>query len=122
MSFRDLFLMQEDDEEESASLGEALDALAGKWPDGAIFSAAAVSRVINDQSEYVPDFERQASASLREFFFPILPPNQTATVKATGKRMKKHLGEPVRRGERTLTLKADKDQTTNDLRYRVMVR
>jgi len=113
ISFRNLFLSQEEDDEESASLADALAALAATdWPqpDGAPkkagpFQAADLARRLNDQSEYRIDAEKERVATLREFLFPTAPPNQTVTAKAVGKRLKRHIGEPVKRGDRTLILK-----------------
>ena len=101
-----MFLSQEEDEEESASLADALAALADtEWPqpDGAprkagAFQAADLARMVNDQSEYRLDEERQRAATVREFLFPTTPPGQTVTAKAVGKRLKRHIGEPVKRG------------------------
>ncbi len=117
ISFRDLFLSQEEDDEESASLADALASLAATdWPQlggapnkGGPFHAAALARVLNDQSEYRIDAEKERVATLREFLFPTAPPNQTVTAKAVGKRLKRHVGEPVKRGDCTLILKEWRD-------------
>jgi len=113
LDFQELFLSQEADEEESASLADALAALAAnEWPqpNGApkktgAFQAADVARIVNDQSDYRLEDERQCSATVREFLFPTAPPGQTVTAKSVGKRLKRHIGEPVRQGDRTLILK-----------------
>ncbi len=107
--FRDLFLEQEQDDEETASLADVLDALAGKWPDCRIFHSNDVGRVINDQSDYRTEAEKQAAQTIREFLFPNLPPGHTVTAKAIGKRLKRYVGDPVRYGARTLVLKSQPD-------------
>ena len=116
INFRDLFLSQEEEDEETASLADALAALAAiEWPQdkgpkkAGPFQAAHLARVLNDQSEYRLDDERERAAMLREFLFPNLPSAQIATPKATGNRLKRHIGEPVRQGERTLILKEWRD-------------
>jgi hypothetical protein len=112
-----LFLSQEEDDEESASLADALAALdATKWtqPDQqpnkrGLFQAADVAKAVNDQSEYRLDEDKERAATVREFLFPKEPPGQTVTAKAVGKRLKPHIGEPVRQGDRTLILKEWRD-------------
>jgi hypothetical protein len=115
LDFQELFLSQEEDEEESASLADALVALDGEWPGGnrgeeaTKFQAADVTRKVNNQSEYTIDAERQRNVTVREFLFPNTPPGQTVTAKAVGKRLKRHIGEPVMQGGRTLILKEWRD-------------
>lgn len=116
LDFADLFLSQEQDDEENASLADALAALdANEWPqDNAPkkrgpFQASDLAKVINDQSEYRTDAERDRSAILREFLFSTTPAGQIVTAKAVGKRLKRHVGEPVKHGDRTLVLKEWRD-------------
>jgi hypothetical protein len=109
ISFRDLFIEQEQDEEESASLADALDAMDREWPNETLFQSADVAKLINDQSDLRITDQIQRSATLREFLFPQLPQNQTATAKATGKRLKRHIGDPVQHGNHTLILKEYRD-------------
>ena len=122
ISFKNLFLSQEQDDEESASLADALIALVAKWPGQTKFKATDVERMVNDHSEFASDDERERCATLREFLFPTLPPNQIVTAKATGKRLKRHIGEPVKAGDTTLILKAEPDTHTNALAYFVEAR
>ena len=117
LDFKDLFLAQEEDEEEGASLADALAAMADtKWPqaDGSPkatgpFQAAHMARMVSDQSEYRLDDERERAAIVREFLFPTAPPGQIITAKAVGKRLKRHIGEPIKRGDTTLILKEWRD-------------
>ena len=74
INFRDLFLSQEEDDEESASLADALEALAAKWPKSAMFLASEVARLLNDQSEYRLDVDKERAAVLREFLFVKIAP------------------------------------------------
>ena len=122
IDFKDLFLSQEEDDEESASLSDALAGMAWKWPDGTKASASDICQLINSNSEYVTETEKQVGVTLREFLFPSLPIGQTASAKATGKRLKSHVGEPVKRGEHTLILKTATNSHTKSLVYYVEVR
>jgi hypothetical protein len=105
LDFQALFLAQEADEEESSSLADALGALADKWPNTTNFTASDVATMVNDRSEFVPDAEIQRSQILREVLFPNAPPNLVATPRAVGKRLHRHLGEPITRDGKTLILK-----------------
>ena len=100
-----MFLAQEEEDEETASLADALNALASKWSDGQTFKAADIARMINDHSDYSLDRER--GTILREFLFPehANRPDQTVSSKAVGKRLKKHIDEPVQSAAQTLCLK-----------------
>ena len=116
INFRDMFLSQEEDDEESANLADALAALDGEYPNGEQFQASDLARVLNDPSELRIDVARERAATLREFLFQELPAHQTLTAKAVGKRLKRHQGEPVKGGGRTMCLKSAQDphsKTTN---------
>ena len=100
VDFQNLFLMQEEVEEESTSLADVLSELAKRWP--MTFSAANVAELVNDWSD-------PTGATIREFLYPSAPPNHIATPKSVGKLLKSHLDEPVRHGERTFILRAAPD-------------
>jgi hypothetical protein len=110
IDFRDLFLRQEDEDEEGSALADALTALAGKWGRGK-FEAKDVATFLNDQTNAInrsnEDLERVAC--LREFLFPQTPPNQVVSAKSLGKALKRHSGEPVKAGDGTLVLKEWRD-------------
>lgn len=123
LDFQSLFLAQEEDDEETASLADFLIALAGIRPNDSL-RAAELARVINDNSEYRLDSEKERSAILREFLFSRVPPHQVVTAKAVGKRLSKHVGNPVRLGAQTLVLKEWPDPNAGPkgaLLYRVMI-
>ena len=107
LDFQTLFLSQEEDDEETASLADALVALSGEWPQEAPFLAANVARMVNDNSEFTPEEKRNRNVAMREFLFPDLASksNQTVTSKAVGKRLQRHVGDPVSMAGSTLTLK-----------------
>jgi hypothetical protein len=114
IDFKDIFLTQEEDDEESASLADALAGIAGKeWRNdvGKLFNPQAkdIAQLINSQSDYAPEIDKQLAITLREFLFPSLPLGQSVSVKSVGKRLKQHVGEPVKHGDQTLILRECRD-------------
>jgi hypothetical protein len=103
--FRDLFLAQDEEDEESASLGEALDVLATKWPKGGKFRASEVAAYLNDRSDYQPIEDRDRCALLRDFFFPKGDQKADVSGKAVGNAMKRHTDNPVEHQGKRLVLK-----------------
>jgi hypothetical protein len=66
--------------------------------------------MVNERgAEWIPDTERERNAAVREFLFPNLPPNRDVSTEAVGKRLGKHVDEPVPRGADTLTLRSWRD-------------
>ena len=103
LDFQNLFLSQEEDDEDSASLADALAVMERRWRE---FKASDVADLIN---------KRDADASLdvetlRDFLFGHAPAGSVATPKSVGHRLRAHVDEPVRSGERTLLLRARKDR------------
>jgi hypothetical protein len=102
ISFRDLFLAQEEDDEEGASLAEVLGAIDAIWPNEKKFAAAEVARLVNDRSEYRIDVEKERAAAIREFFFAKIDQNRDVS----GDSRRKSAEEPGRRaregGDQTL--------------------
>jgi hypothetical protein len=106
VSFRDMFIAQKQEDEESADLGEALEALDEAWPREIKFRAAHVADLINNPGDGTYGPRTKRGAIIRDFLFPKPPPsNQPVSAKAVGKRLMHHLGDPVHRGQRTLVLK-----------------
>ena len=102
LDFQKLFITQEEDDEELASLADVLDVLVKKWPDQ--FTASDVAGMINNPS---PNEDEQ---TLREYLLPGALPNHVFSAKSIGKLLKQHLDEPVRSGERTLVLRSWEDK------------
>jgi hypothetical protein len=102
LDFQKLFITQEEDDEESASLADVLEVLVKKWPDH--FMAADVAGMINTTA---PNEDEQ---TLRDYLLPGTLPNFVFSTKTIGKRLKQHLDEPVRSGERTLVLRSWEDK------------
>jgi hypothetical protein len=120
LNFRDLFLSQEEDEEDTASIAEALAALAFEWPDGNTFTAGDLAKKLNDQSVMRIDAQRERQATLREFLFADLPHDRTITTKSASKRLRKHVGDPVRVAKSILCLRSANDSHSEILGFRVV--
>ena len=122
ISFKDLFLEQEEDDEEATSLGDVLVRMAAKWPSAMVTKSPDLAKLINEhQAQWVPEDDRELGTTLREFLYPTLPPGQSVSAKSVGRMLSKHLGNPVRIGKQTLVLKTDRDPHDGVLRYYVQV-
>jgi hypothetical protein len=119
--FKDLFIEQEQDDEDSASLADVLVLLAAKWPNAVRFKAVVVASMMNVDDSYgaTSETEREKAMTLREVFFPDLPPNQTVGPKATGRRLKRHVSGPVQHDGRTLCLREERDTHTKSSKFYV---
>jgi hypothetical protein len=117
LSFRDLFLTQEEGDEDSSSLAGMLSAMYEIWPTGKNFSCTDLAKVMNDQSEYAPDIDRELAATCREFLYPKEQPNMVVTPKSLSKRLKPRLAEPVVSGNSTLSLRITYDKAKKVDRY-----
>ena len=113
VDFQKLFLSREDEDEDSTSLAEALEIMLKRWPDKA-FEAKDVALFVNDQAD--PD-----GATVREFLYPTAPPTYIASPKSAGKRLKQHVDEPVKSGDRTLILRKQEDLHNKQLLYRIYI-
>jgi len=120
ISFKKLFLAQEDENEDSLDLADALTVLAEGWPDQE-FQAADVAAAINTTGEWAADTARERAAVLRDFFYPKLPQYQAVTATSAGKRLKRHLDEPVAHNGKVLVLKARTDPHTKLLFFHVHI-
>jgi hypothetical protein len=111
LSFKDLFIAQEQEDEDSASLADALALFAAKWPNEVKFKAAAVASMMNIDNSNSPtsEDEKEKAMILREVLFADLPPNQTVSPLSTGRRLKRHVGGPVQHDGRTLCLREERD-------------
>jgi hypothetical protein len=101
IDFRQLFLDQESDEEDSASLADTLSVLNKRWP-GGTFKAADVAGLINENGN-TPD-----GVVIREFLFPGQK-SDVVSAKSVGRRLLAHVGNPVRQDDKTLSLYAGAD-------------
>ncbi|MBV8738309.1 MAG: hypothetical protein JO007_13840, partial [Alphaproteobacteria bacterium] len=127
VSFKDLFIKQEEDDEESASLSDVLGIFADGWPPDAPknwiptkpgedydpkFTPSDVAAIANKTGEWATEDDRQVASTLRDVLFPRVPVQQAVDARAVTKRLKPHLNEPVRRGDRTMILKSVTDTHT----------
>jgi hypothetical protein len=108
LDFKDLFITQEEDEEESASLGDVLDILMKKWPKG--FTPLGLVKMVNDLKEY----ERENAQTVRDFL--LAGDDRFISEKSIGKLLKPHLDASVPNG---LVLRKYKDSHTRAVTYRV---
>jgi hypothetical protein len=115
LDFQRLFVAQEEDEEESGSLADALAILEKLWP--LTFKARDVVALFN---EAWPNIHAQ---ELRELLFPNLQRDPSS--RAVGKWLTRHIDDPVWHGERTLTLRAEREPSEGSkgpMTYRVEVK
>jgi hypothetical protein len=118
--FKDLFLIQEEEDEESSSLADVLAVLAKRWPNETLFKAADVAVAIN--TEWPSDSSCEDWTKVREFLFPRVPTNEKLSAKATGKRLKRHVGELVPWDAKLLSLQETCDLHTKVLSFYVAAR
>jgi hypothetical protein len=111
ISFKELFIEQEQEDEDSASLADALALLAAKWRDEVRFKAAAIASMVNvDYTDPATSKDdREDARILREVFFADLHPKQTVSALSTGRRLKRHVGGPVQHNGKTLCLREERD-------------
>ena len=74
------------------------------------FSADSVAKLVNDLSS-------EPGAALREFLCPGAPTFYAVSPKSIGKRLKKHLDEPVKNGSVTLILRRTEDADSKVYNY-----
>jgi hypothetical protein len=111
-NFQKLFLRQEEDDVESSSLADALEAVAAQWP--GTFTAADVALVVNNV------FGDDLSTLLREVLFSGLSSAPTqVSPRSMGRYLKRHIDAPVQSGKRVLALRANLDPVTKSLSYHV---
>ena len=59
---------------------------------------------------------------VRDYLLPGVLPHQMFSAKTISRMLKKHLDEPVRSGDRTLTLRSSEDKHTKVHNYSVVVK
>jgi len=98
IDFQKLFLKQEEEEDEdSAALVDALTWLAEMWPEG--FHATDVAELLNGLSI------DPGALALREFLYPGTSQGSAVSARSVGKRLAAHVDEPIKSGECTLSLR-----------------
>jgi hypothetical protein len=112
LDFRKLFVEQEEDDEDSATLADVLEVLVKKCPDQ--FTASDVEGTVNTPE---PNEDEQ---TLREYLLPGARPDHRFSSISIAKRLKKDMDNPVLSGERTLILRRQQDPRTEVFFYRVL--
>ena len=101
LDFKVLFQEQDEEDEDAASLADALEILEKQTTEK--FTAHRVAEIVNTWSA--------DSEMLRSFLFPNIREGATVNSKSVGRRLKKHTDDPVRSGERVLILRRQRDDT-----------
>ena len=114
LDFQQLFLAQEVDDEESASLADMLEVLMKAWP-GKRFLASAVASLINDRNQ------RDDGQIVRDVLLPGAMAEHVFSSKSVGRLLNKHVDNPVRGSGRTLVLRRSLDPHSNAFSYCVDV-
>jgi hypothetical protein len=110
ISFKTLFIGQDDADEDAASLSEVLVELAANFSDG--FDAKDVASFVNDAPE-----GNKLRGLLREFLFDGRPPSEKPSSRAVGKRLARHVGDVVRNGKGSVVLRAKSGEDGKTNRY-----
>jgi len=103
VDFKELFLAQDDEDEDSVSLADTLEILARHFPADKNFEAADVAVRMNIEGDV-------DAAALREFFYPEAPANHIATAKSVGRLLKWYVDNPVKNDEDTLILRRHEER------------
>jgi hypothetical protein len=115
LDFQKLFIAQESDDEESASLADVLEIMLRLWPGG--FEAQEMAEVINDLQNRDEDAQ-----TLRDFLLPGVLAERAFSAKSVGHALKKHKDGPVRSEKgRTVVLRSEMDTHTKKLVYKVKI-
>ena len=99
IDFQGLFTSQEETEDEdSVALAEALGIILKEWPN--TFVAADIAKFVESNSS-----DAVARTTLREFLYPGPPSAAAVSSKSVGNRLKEHMDNAVKSGDRTLVLR-----------------
>jgi hypothetical protein len=101
IDFQKLFLSREEDDEETATLADALFIILIKFAGWNTFKAVDVAKLFEGQDVSWDD----ATDRLASFFAPKLAPGQKVSSKAVGKLLNENRDNPVPRGNATLVLR-----------------
>jgi hypothetical protein len=112
LDFQKLFIEQEEQDEDSATLSDVLELLLKKWPGQ--FTASDVEGMVNTRE---PNEDEQ---TLREYLLPGARPDHRFSSISIAKRLKKDMDNPVPSGERTLILRRQHDPHKEVFFYRVL--
>jgi len=108
LDFKKLFITQEEDDEDSASLADVLDILMKKWSKG--FSPLGLAKMVNDLQEY----ERVDAQTVRDFL--LAGKDHFISEKSVGRLLTPHVDAAVPNG---LILRKTVDSHTRAVTYYV---
>jgi hypothetical protein len=109
LDFQKLFLSQEEDDEESGSLGDALAILVKRWPSQKRFRASDVTSLLNETRE-VGRYGSEPTAEARELRDVLFSNSQQLpSTKSVGRRLTSFVDSPVLFGDSTLILRSVRD-------------
>jgi hypothetical protein len=86
--------------------------MLNQWPTR--FDATNVAQLVNEAGH-------PSGAALREFLYPDTAANDAVSPKSVGKRLKRHIDDPVKDGNHTLILRKHDDAHKKQCVYRVEV-
>jgi hypothetical protein len=126
VSFKDMFLERDQDDEDAASLLDVLRTLLSIFSrtepgsDRTVaFRAVNIVRIIEDGTkENASETAKERSDTLRSF----LVPKSAVSTKAVTRNLKGHVDEPVSNGNEVLTLKTQQDSHLKITEFFVVVR
>jgi hypothetical protein len=110
VDFVALFRGQDEQDDDDTTLAQALAAMADTWK--GTFTAKDVCKVIDA-------FDHEHQATLRDYLCPTLPDGHRPSPKSIGWALKRHVGEPVQSGNRTLVLRKVKEDHAVGVSYQV---
>ena len=112
VDFQNLFLAREDEDEDGTSLAEALAAMLNQWQGS--FDATDLAQLVNEPGH-------SSGAALREFLYPDTAASDAVSPKSVGKRLKRHIDDPVKDGHRTLILRKHGDAHKKQCLYHIEI-
>jgi hypothetical protein len=117
LDFQFLFITQEEDDEDAASLADVLDVFVTRWAKE--FSASDVAELINTNQFSGGGGDEKL---VRDYLLPGAPDGYVFSAKSIGRLLKRHLDNAVKSGDgRTLVLRKREDTHAGGLVYRVDV-
>jgi hypothetical protein len=118
IDFQQLFLEQDEDDEEAASLGDLLIELHKEFGE-VQFTSADIGNLVHHANDST-DPQQQLGRAMAEFLFPGKDVDVISS-KSIGRALKKNIDAPTKVGDRVLVLKSEPDPVANALAFRVHV-
>jgi hypothetical protein len=118
IDFQQLFLEQDEDDEEAASLGDLLIELHKEFGE-VQFTSADIGALVHHANDST-DPQQQLGRAMAEFLFSGKDVGVISS-KSIGRALKKNIDAPTKVGDRILVLKSESDSHANALFFRVHV-